>query len=339
MTSSSNQKIAVVVPCYRVTKHIECVLALVPKQIDTIYCVDDACPDKSGQFISQNCTDKRIQIITHDKNMGVGGAVITGYKAAIAAGCDIAIKLDGDGQMDPHLIPAFLHPIEIGASDYTKGNRFFRIEDVRDMPIQRLIGNACLSFVAKLSTGYWNLFDPTNGYTALHLSVLDLVDLKKVSNRYFFESDLLFRLNIARCAVREIPMTAKYGSEQSGLSEIGSFFPFLFGHTRNIFKRFFYSYFLRNFNVASVQLLLGPTLLAAGAIFGGIHWLQSIETGQTATAGTVMIAAILILTGFQLTLSALSFDMNNTPTEAVYPLLVTAGDRDETGDASQNSDI
>ncbi len=319
-------KVAVVIPCYRVKQHIMGVLASIPPVADVIFCIDDACPDGSGQHIADNCRDARVQVITHENNLGVGGSVKTGYRAAIEAGCDIALKIDGDGQMDPDLVPGFLQLITSGKCDYSKGNRFFRIEDVRQMPGLRIFGNAVLSFFAKLSTGYWNIFDPTNGYTALHLSVLDLVDLEKVSDRYFFETDLLFRLNIAKCVVREVPMAAKYGQERSGLSETGAILPFVAGHLKNFFKRIFYSYFLRDFHVASVQILLGPLLLFAGILFGGYHWMQSINTGETATAGTVMIAAVLILTGLQLNLSALSYDMNNVPRDAIHPNLAGSTD-------------
>ena len=244
-----------------------------------------------------------------------------GYRAAHAAGYDVAVKVDGDGQMDPRHILTLLHPIALGVSDYTKGNRFFNIEDVRAMPYVRLFGNAALSFASKLSTGYWNVFDPTNGYTALHLSVIDLITLDKVADRYFFETDILFRLNIARCAVRDVPLVALYGDERSGLRIARIFFPFLFGHIRNFCKRIFYSYFLRDFHVASIMILLGPSLLIAGLVFGGYRWWLSISTGVPATAGTVMIGALLILTGLQLTLTAVSYDVANVPKDAVHPLL------------------
>jgi len=313
---------AVVIPCYRVCDHILQVLERVPEDVSHIFCIDDGCPDGSGRLVEDKCTDPRVKVIFNEENKGVGGAVKAGYLAARAAGCDVAVKVDGDGQMDPQIIPAFLRPIAQGVCDYTKGNRFFRVEDVRAMPGGRLFGNAALSFLAKLSTGYWGIFDPTNGYTALHLSVLDLVSLDKVSDRYFFETDLLFRLNIARCAVRDVPIQAKYGDEISNLKMARVVLPFLAGHIRNYVKRIFYSYFLRDFHVASLEFLIGPPLFAAGLIFGGYNWWLSGQTGIPATAGTVMIGALMILSGLQLTLSAFSYDMGNVPKDAVHPLLV-----------------
>jgi len=292
-----------------------------PDCVDRIFCVDDACPDGSGAWIEERCSDERVTVIYNETNKGVGGAVKTGYLAAREARCQIAVKVDGDGQMDPKLIPGFLYPIALGLCDYTKGNRFFRIEDVQTMPCLRLFGNAVLSFFAKLSTGYWNIFDPTNGYTALHLSVLDLLQLEKVSDNYFFETDLLFRLGIARCAVRNVPMTARYGDELSGLRVSRILFKFLWGHLRNFLKRMFYCYFLRDFHIASLLLLLGPPLVTAGLAFGAYHWWLSVEANVPATAGTVMVGALLIIVGLQMMLSALSYDMSNTPKDAVHPLL------------------
>jgi dolichol-phosphate mannosyltransferase len=319
-------KVAAVIPCYRVTAHALDLVARIPQEVDCIYCIDDACPDGSGKLISTHIADPRVRVITHVRNLGVGGAVKTGYRAARADGCDVAVKLDGDGQMNPRLLPAFLHPIALGRADYTKGNRFYRMGDVRAMPGPRLFGNALLSFFAKFSTGYWNIFDPTNGYTALHLSLLELVPLDRVADRYFFETDLLFRLNVARAVVRDVPMEAVYGTETSSLSIQHVILPFLTGHLRNFFKRVFYTYFLRDFHVASLQLLLGPCLLASGLVFGLHHWDISALTDTPATAGTVMIAALQIILGLQLWLAALSFDVSNVPAEAVHPLLVLTAD-------------
>ena len=321
-------KIAVVVPCYKVRGAVLDVLARMPTIVDHIICIDDACPDGSGRLIQEKCRDPRVTVVFHERNTGVGGAVKTGYLAAREAGCDVAVKIDGDGQMDPQLIAAFVKPIALGQADYTKGNRFFRIEDVRRMPRIRLIGNAVLSFLSKFSTGYWNLFDPTNGYTAMHLSMLELVPLRKVADRYFFETDLLFRLYCVRAVARDVPMVAVYGDEQSSLKVTRVLGPFLAGNIRNLVKRTFYGYFLRDFHVASLQVLLGPPLLIGGGMFGAWHWWHAASTGQVATAGTVMIAALLIIVGMQLTLAALSFDVANVPTQPLHPMLDAPEKRD-----------
>lgn len=317
----TGKKIGVVIPCYRVARHILGVLAEIPDQVDVIVCVDDGCPEGSGKLIERECHDPRVRVLYHPANKGVGGAVKSGYAALQDAQCEIAVKIDGDGQMDPRLVAAFVQPIATGQYDYTKGNRFFRVEDVRAMPGVRFLGNALLSLAAKLSTGYWTLFDPTNGYTAIHLAVLDLVPLDKVDDRFFFETDLLFRLNIARCAVRDVPMKAVYGDQKSNLRVTRAIWPFAVGHMRNAAKRIFYTYFLRDFHVASLQLVVGPMMLLAGAIFGGSRWWLSAATDIPATAGTVVIAALLVIFGLQLCLAAISFDMGNVPDKAVHPVL------------------
>ena len=163
MTIKTEPVIAVVIPCYRVTKHVLEVIAKIGAEVSAIFAVDDCCPDASGDFITENCNDARVVVLRNPENMGVGGATLTGYRAAIEAGADVIVKIDGDGQMDPSLIPAFIAPIIEGEADYTKGNRFFDLEEIRAMPKTRLLGNAVLSFATKLSSGYWNLFDPTNG--------------------------------------------------------------------------------------------------------------------------------------------------------------------------------
>ncbi len=245
--------------------------------------------------------------------MGVGGAVITGYRAALRLNVEIFIKLDGDGQMDPTLIPLLSEPILCGNADYAKGNRFFNPEDVQTMPAIRIFGNAVLSFFTKISTGYWNVFDPTNGFTAIHRSVLQILPLNKIDNRYFFESDMLFRLSTIRAVVMDVPMTAKYDCEKSNLIVKKIIFPFLIGHGRNLMKRIFYQYFLRDFNIASVELVLGILMVVFSLVFGLYQWMLSATTGIVATPGAVMIAALPALAGMQLLLSFLNFDFQNIP--------------------------
>ncbi len=159
---NTNLHIAVVIPSYRVVKHILGVLSAIGPEIWRIYVIDDKCPEGSGDYVEDNCIDTRVVVLRHGTNQGVGSAVMTGYRAAIADGADIIVKVDGDGQMDPALIPNFIEPILAGEADYTKGNRFFYLEEIRAMPKVRLFGNAVLSFMTKLSSGYWDVFDPTN---------------------------------------------------------------------------------------------------------------------------------------------------------------------------------
>ena len=311
-------KVAVIIPCYKVRAHVMDVLARMPAEITRIYCVDDACPEGSGKLIEDNCKDRRVRVLFHEKNRGVGGAVITGYKAALEEGADVILKIDGDGQMDPALIPVFVRPIEENLCDYAKGNRFYHPEGVKSMPPARLFGNAVLSFLTKLSSGYWHIFDPTNGYTAIHAAVLREIPLDKISRGYFFESDMLFRLNIIRAVVRDIPMRARYGGESSNLSIVKVVPRFLWGHGANFLKRVVYNYFLRDFSVASLELLAGPLLFVFGLFFGLEKWAQSVLMGVTASAGTVMLSALPVLVGIQMMLSFLQYDIQATPREPIH---------------------
>jgi len=315
--SQSDLNIAVVIPCYRVKSHIKGVLEGLPPLITSIFVVDDKCPDGSGK-IAEGVQDPRLQVIFRDQNGGVGAAVCTGYRAALAAGADIIIKMDGDGQMDPGQLPHLLRPILNGEADYTKGNRFYRPEDLRGMPPVRIFGNSVLSLLTKLSSGYWNIFDPTNGYTAIHQTVLEQLPLDKLSPRYFFESDMLFRLGALRAVVVDVPMTSRYGEEKSNL-KIGQLIgPFLAGHGRNLIKRLIYSYLLRDFNAGTIELLIGLPAMLFGVVFGLSQWSASTESGIPTAAGTVMIAALPIIFGTQLLIGFLNYDVNNTPKRPLH---------------------
>lgn len=313
--------IAVILPCYRTKENVLNVLNNIPDDVQHIYCIDDACDQGTGQHIVDHIKDERVKVIFHDKNQGVGAAMVTGYKAALKDGSDVIVKIDSDGQMDPRLLHNFTKPIVLHKADYTKGNRFYTLENLEKMPRIRLFGNAILSFFSKISTGYWRMFDPNNGYTAIHSRVLALLPLDKISKRYFFESDLLFRLNIIGAVVLDVPMEAKYNNEKSNLSILFSVIEFGYKHTINFIKRIFYNYFLRDFHVASLEILIGPLLMLYGFLFGMDKWYISVTTGLHATAGQVMNAALPMIVGLQLTLSALNFDMKNKTSPPLHTLV------------------
>jgi dolichol-phosphate mannosyltransferase len=310
--------VAIVIPCYRVKNHILGVLSRIGPEVSRVFVIDDACPEGSGLLVQEQCSDPRVRVLRHAVNQGVGAAVMTGYSAALNEGAEVIVKVDGDGQMDPALIPHFIAPILKGQADYTKGNRFYDLTNIGQMPVIRLLGNAVLSFMAKLSTGYWNLFDTTNGFTAIHAKVAKRIAFDKVSQRYFFETDLLFRLNIIRAVVVDIPMNASYGTETSSL-KIGRIAgEFLAKHLRNFSKRIFYNYFLRDMTAASLELVLGLIALAFGVVFGGIHWFRSIATDTPTPLGTIMLAALPTLLGLQLLLAFLTFDVANLPRRPIH---------------------
>lgn len=316
-----NHKIAVVIPCFRVRKFVLDVIAGIPAEVDKIFVVDDACPEKSGDYVTSECRDNRVEVLYNKENLGVGGAVMTGYNKALEGDFSVIVKIDGDGQMNARQIKNFVSPILAGHADYTKGNRFYNPYLLRKMPCARLIGNTILSFITKLSSGYWDIFDPANGYTAISVPVLQKLPLEKIHQRYFFESDILFRLNIIRAVVIDIPTEVKYEDEESNLIISQNLLPFLKGNIVNFTKRLGYNYYLRNFSLASLQLLLGLALTAFGTIYGLTYWNISIIGNKPATAGTVMVAALPIIVGFQLLMSFINYDINTVPKRPLTPVL------------------
>lgn len=321
-TRNETKSIAVVIPAYKVSRHICDVVDAIGPEVSRIYVVDDACPEESGCIVQRKYShDSRVKVIFNEVNQGVGGAVMAGYRQASLDGAAVIVKVDGDGQMDPSLIPAFVEPILRGHADYTKGNRFYSLDGLSAMPRARVFGNAVLSFMTKFSTGYWNIFDPTNGFTAIHASLIAALPLDKISRRYFFETDMLFRLGTLRAVVRDIPMVAVYGDEVSGLKIRRIVGEFAIKHAVITIKRIFYSYYLRDASIGSVELPLGLSLFGFGVIFGAVRWIESILSGVAATAGTAVIAAVSLMLGVQLILGFLANDMANTPAVPIGDML------------------
>jgi hypothetical protein len=220
--------------------------------------------------------------------------------------------------MDPAMLPVLVAPILREQADYTKGNRFYDLAGLRGMPALRLAGNSVLSMMAKLSTGYWGGFDPSNGYTAIHARVAAHLPMAKISRRFFFETDMLFRLNILRAVVVDVPMIARYADESSNLHEGRIMIEFLLKHLRNLLKRIFYNYFLRDMSVASLELLAGLAMLCFGVVFGSAHWYQGWRDHVATPLGIVMLAALPVLMGLQLLLAFLGFDIANVPRRPIH---------------------
>jgi glycosyltransferase involved in cell wall biosynthesis len=328
-SAPASARIAVVIPSYRVTRHIIGVIAGIGPEVARVYVVDDRCPDGSGEFVRANCRDPRVTVLEHAENQGVGGAVMTGYRAAIADGASVIVKIDGDGQMDASLIPVFVAPILAGEADYTKGNRFFNLERLGAMPPVRLFGNAMLSFMTKLSSGYWHLFDPTNGYTAIHADAARYLPFDKISKRYFFESDMLFRLNTLGAVAVDVPMDAVYGDEVSNLKVSKVITEFAVKNVRNFFKRLFYNYYLRNLSVASLELPIGVLLTTFGLVYGVAHWIASAQSDVETPAGTVMLAALPVIMGVQLILAFLNYDIASVPSRPLHKKTLFRRRRDD----------
>ena len=305
--------VCVVIPAYKAQREILGVLDQIPEIVTRIIVVDDACPNATGELVQEKCKDKRVEVVFNKENLGVGGAMVVGYRKALEQNHQIIVKLDGDGQMDPTRIPKLIGPIIRGQADYAKGNRFDSLEDLEQMPKIRIFGNAVLSLMNKVSSGYWQITDPTNGFTAIHRKVLERIHLGKLRKGWFFESDMLFRLAIIKAVVADVPMRASYGLEKSNLNIRKVVFEFPTRYLINNFKRIFYLYYLREWSAASLEFPAGLILSFSGLLAGINFWMQGISTGTPATAGQVMLSAVPLILGFQLILAFVSSDISTEP--------------------------
>jgi glycosyltransferase involved in cell wall biosynthesis len=306
-----------VIPAFKVSGQILETIKAIGPEVDHIIVVDDACPERSGELVRRRSSDSRVEVIAHEINLGVGGALKSGYKRALELQVDVIVKIDGDGQMDVSRIPEMVRYIFEGEADYVKGNRFFDIETVQSMPKLRILGNLALSFFAKFSTGYWRIFDPNNGFTAISSTALTRIQLRKVDNRYFFESDMLFRLNLVKAVVIDFPMQAIYGNERSNLRIRRVLFEFPVKHLRNFFKRVAYTYYLRDFTLASLELPIGLFLTSFGVISGLVNFVTSRELNQATPTGTLILISMSVLVGIQLILSFFSYDIDSSPAKPI----------------------
>lgn len=310
---NTNHVVHVVIPCFKVAHQILRVIDEIGPEVERIWVVDDACPESSGEIVRLGTKDSRVEVVRNPMNLGVGGATKIGFTHALGSGATIVVKLDGDGQMRPSLIPDLIRPIAQGFSDYSKGNRFAHPSFLASMPWIRIVGNAVLSFWSKISSGYWSVNDPTNGFLAVRGSVLDKLQHSKLANRYFFESDLLFRLRLIDARVADFPMQAVYGDEKSSLNVTKVLFTFPFFHIRNFVKRIFYMYYLREWSIASLELPIGVASLFAGVIWGFVSYSNAVEASTATTAGQATAASLLIILGVQLLLSFISYDISSEP--------------------------
>ena len=305
-------RIFVVIPSYKASNTIAKVIEGIGPEVEKIVIVDDYCPENTGK-VAEYLENPRVRVKRHDRNRGVGASTVTGYKFALEEGADIVVKVDADGQMDTSRILNLATPISMKRADYSKGNRFDDLASLKRMPLVRLIGNAILSLFTKFSSGYWSINDPTNGFTAIHRSSLERLDIEKLSKRYFFESDMLYRLSTIRAVVVDVGMPAIYANESSHLSVLKSALQFPFLHFRNLLKRVIYKYFLREWSVASLELIFGVFLICFGVIFGLTNFFYALSLSQGITAGQAILFAVSLILGFQLLLSALNYDVESEP--------------------------
>jgi len=305
-------KVFVVMPAYNEAGHIAGVIRAIPPFVDGIIVVDDASSDRTGDVVNQ-LQQKNLQLIRHDRNLGVGAATITGYRKALDEGADIVVKLDSDGQMDPQQIQKLVRPLTEGAADYAKGFRFQDRESIRRIPKLRLIGNLALSYLVKMASGYWNIFDPTNGFTAIHKTALSMLNLDRISAGYYFETDMLCSLYQIQAVVEDVPLFTRYADEQSKLNPFKALLQFPPRLCCSFLRRILWRYYVRDFSPFSLLFLTGSVLMLFGVLFGLIKWYHGILTGIATPTGTVMLAVVPLFVGFQMFLQAIILDVNAVP--------------------------
>jgi glycosyltransferase involved in cell wall biosynthesis len=306
-----DSRIVVVVPARNEASQIGRVISSMPALVDQIVVVDD-CSDDGTADQARATVDSRVTILHTAAQSGVGGAMVLGYRRAVELGADIAVKMDGDGQMPPEHLPGLLDAILDEGYDYAKGNRFLAGESIKTMPTHRMLGNIVLTFMTKLASGYWQVFDPQNGYTAIRGKALGCIDLDRLRRDYFFENDMLIQLNFLRYRVKDVAIPARYGDEESeiNLLRVGVSFPILL--LRRFFYRIIHNYVLLDFSPIALFLFLGMALFLWGGGLGLYLWAHTIITGLPTATGTIMLSLLPLILGFQLILQSIVLDIQES---------------------------
>jgi glycosyltransferase involved in cell wall biosynthesis len=308
----AGKRVAVVVPAYRVERHIRPLLEQMPGFVDSVFVVDDGSPDGTAQAVSE-LADPRVVLLRHASNRGVGAAMETGFRAALEGGADFVVKCDGDGQMDPADIAALLRPLLEERADYAKASRFHHFRELSTMPRVRLGGNIGLTFLTKLASGYWHVLDPQNGFLAIRGEYLARLPLDRLARGYFFENDMLIRLNCIEARVADVPLPSRYGDESSSLRPGRALLEFPLRLIAGFVRRIFWRYLFYDVSPVAVFALAGSMLFLFGTVFGTYHWMVNSAQNRATPTGTVILAAIPVILGFQLLLQAIVLDVENTP--------------------------
>lgn len=303
--------IAVVVPAHDEEALIAKTVTSIPAFVDHVIVVDDASSDATSEKAAAT-GDPRMEVIRHEENRGVGGAILTGHRRAIDIGADVAVVMAGDAQMDPDALPDLLGPICDDGYDFTKADRFFGFDSFRGMPRSRVLGNVFVGFLAKASTGYWNLFDPLNGYTATRTSILERMPLDRIRTDYAFECEILVYLNTLRARAKDVPIQALYGEERSGIRLFREARKLLWSLFKGFWRRMVWKYVLWSFSPVAIFLLAGLVLVGWAILFG--VWVVYHTLGDpVASTATVLMCVGPLLVGINLLIVATVLDILDTP--------------------------
>ncbi len=304
-------RVAAVVPAHNEEKLIAKTVTTMPELVDIVIVIDDCSTDETAKRAAET-GDPRLHVLQHEKNTGVGGSIIDGHRLALELGADVNVIMAGDAQMDPDYLPALLDPIAEDGYGFTKANRFFSRAGLKGMPKSRVFGSIMLSFATKMASGYWHLFDPQNGYTAITKESLARIDLDRISQGYSFENDLLVTLNIANVRARDVPIPGVYGEEVSGMKmhkvipQISSLL------IRGFWRRIFRKHVMMSFSPIALMLFMGMFLTLVGV--GAGIWVVAHTLGApTASAGSVLLSVGPLLVGINMLVQALAMDMRETP--------------------------
>lgn len=314
-TKLHKTRIAVSIPYYNASKHICDVVSKLPDFIDMVIVTDDKSPEPMDQAAIKSAIkpDTEIVFLGNQTNLGVGGAAMKGFQYAIDHGFDIVVKIDSDDQMDAKYLPDLLQPLLKGRAEMAKGNRFRDLNALKKMPVIRRSGNLILSFMTKAATGYWNNFDPNNGYLAIKTATLRQVDFSKLSNRYFFETSLIAQLYFLNARIKDVAMPAIYADEKSSMKVWRMPVIFATSLMKVFVKRIAKAYFLYDFNIASIYLFTGLPLFLFGAVYGIYNWIYYSSLHILAPTGTIMLVTLSVILGFQLLLQAIQYDIIHSP--------------------------
>lgn len=306
-----DKTVSVVVPCFNEERLIARVLETMPDFVDRIFVVDDLSTDETAEVAESYAKrqPERIALIRHRVNQGVGGAIASGYKAAREARMDVTVVMAGDAQMDPADLPAIVEPVAAGQVDYTKGNRLFTGEAWSMIPRVRYLGNAMLSLLTKIASGYWNVADSQSGYTAIGFKALETIDWDRMYKRYGQPNDLLVRLNIHNFRVKDVPIRPVYGiGEKSGIKPIRMIPRLSWLLFRMFWHRMLHKYVIRDFHPLVFFYGVGFMLGLPGLLLGGylvVRRLLDLPVAET----SALFAALLAIMGLQFALFAMWFDM------------------------------